>query len=115
MPSELKSISPDGRYLIHIDAWEARNSLWVESPRLSEAKSGAILLRFHSTMWSLDRARWLSEHEVELTLRKYPGNHAPADLVAVVDCVHGSASVAESAAVALDQLEALLERQLTWK
>jgi len=33
---EPKSVSPDGRYAIDVEVWEARNSLWVESPTLRD-------------------------------------------------------------------------------
>ena len=69
--------SPDGRFLISISAWEARMSLWIESPTLSERDSGEQLLAFTDQNWSLDSADWLDEAVVVLNLRKYPGNHRP--------------------------------------
>jgi len=35
---ETKSTSPTGRYVISVDPWEARMSLWVETPTLEKIR-----------------------------------------------------------------------------
>jgi hypothetical protein len=97
-----------------VGAWEARNSLWVESPTLVETETGATLLKFADENWSLDRADWTSDASVELTLRKYPGGHTPAQLVATIDCNLQTAKVGSLLPVPLEDLEALLEHLLSW-
>jgi hypothetical protein len=80
------STSPTGRYLITLSAWEARMSLWIETPLLSDQSSGEQLLGFRDSHWSLDSAEWSSDSVVELKMRKYPGNHVPAQLDLKIDC-----------------------------
>ena len=74
---ETKYPSPDGRYIFQIDAWEARMSLWVESPKLIDTQSGQDVFSFKDANWSLDGADWLDADRVKIFLRKYPGD-APA-------------------------------------
>ena len=57
-------------------------SLWIETPSVLDKATGELLLSFKDSHWSLDAARWVSDSTVELTLRKYPGNHLPAQVVA---------------------------------
>lgn len=56
MPGEARSTSPGGRYVVYVDAWEARMSLWVETPELVDTQTGRTLLGFRNTNWSLDEA-----------------------------------------------------------
>jgi hypothetical protein len=111
---EIKSTSPDGRFQVTVEPWEARNSLWVESPTLRDTRRNEVLLRFESEMWSLASSEWQAAGCVQLTLRKYPGNHAPAQIVTAIDCIHRTAKVQSMEPVSLRDLEVLLERQLTW-
>ena len=108
------SESPSGRFRIAISAWEARMSLWIETPTLSD-KTGETLLSFKDSNWSLDAARWLSDSVVELTLRKYPGGHLPGQIVAVVDCAQRNAKIGPTEVQSLADLESALERALTWR
>jgi hypothetical protein len=48
-------------------------------------------------------------------MRKYPGNHTPAQLTVVVDCRNKVAALQSLPPVELERLEELLERQLSWK
>jgi hypothetical protein len=58
----------------------------VESPTLVDTETGATLLNFADENWSLDRAEWTSDAQVRLSLRKYPSDHLPTQLVATIDC-----------------------------
>jgi hypothetical protein len=105
-----KSTSPDGRFAIYVDLWETFNSHWVESPELTDTRSGATLLKFKNDNWSLNSAQWQSDAVVSLSLRKYPGDHTPSAFEVVVDCEQGTASVAGMAPLPLVEVEAALER-----
>ena len=107
------SQSPSGRFEITISAWEARMSLWIETPTLLDRHSNEAILVFQDPNWSLDSATWTSDATVVLTLRKYPGNHRPTSLVATVDATARTATV-EGTTVPLTALESLLDEQLTW-
>ena len=115
MLPDLKTTSPDGRFQIRVDQWEARNSLWVQSPEIWDTVENRALLRFESEQWSLDRSDWLSEARVVLTLRKYPGNHFPKDLEVTVDCQAKTATLHSLAVADLRNLEAVMEQQLLWR
>jgi hypothetical protein len=114
MPLETPSISPSGRWHIEVNAWEARNSLWVESPLIRDSQTGAVVLRFADANWSLDASAWLSDDVVRLALRKYPGNHDPGAVEVTVDGGNAIAALPSGRAVLLSGLEALLEQQLRW-
>lgn len=90
-------------------------SLWIETPTLLDKMTGTTLLSFRDSHWSLDAARWVSDSIVELTLRKYPGNHLPAQVVATVDCVNRNARVGQGEATSLEEVEGALESALTWR
>ncbi|HEY4375114.1 MAG TPA: hypothetical protein VGN52_24545 [Burkholderiales bacterium] len=105
-----KSTSPDGRYAIHVEIFEMRMSHWVESPILSDAQSGEVLLRFANSLWSLNTTQWQDDAVVRLSLRKYPGDHTPSSFEAVIDCAARKATVQGAAVEGLTQVEAALER-----
>jgi hypothetical protein len=109
------SESPSGRFRIAISAWEARMSLWIETPTILDTETKEILLSFRDSNWSLDAARWLSDSVVELTLRKYPGNHLPSNVLVVLDCAHRNAKVGPTEVQSLADVEPTLERALTWR
>jgi hypothetical protein len=115
MAFELKSQSPDGRFHLFVDAWDVRNSHWIESPQLRDMETGEVILQFSSASWSLDRSDWTADQVVELTLRKYPGHHAPVHFVITVDCGRGTAELKSHPHVPLKELEPLLEQQIAWK
>jgi hypothetical protein len=109
------SESPTGRFRIAISAWEARMSLWIETPTVLDKATGETLLSFKDSNWSLDSARWLSDSVVELTLRKYPGNHLPTNVIATLDCANRNAKIGETVVKSLAEVEPALERALTWR
>jgi hypothetical protein len=115
MSHEIKSRSPDDRFQVLVAVWEARNSLWVESPTLYDTETKTTLLKFTDDNWSLDSAEWISSSQVRLTLRKYPGDHRPTQLVATIDCTVRTAKVEQLLPVPLENLEELLEQLLQWK
>lgn len=105
-----KSTSPDGRYVIEVDMWEARLSHWIETPVLIDTRGRITLLRFEDSSWSLDLAEWTSDTVVRMHLRKYPGDHTPAVFALVVDCAAGSAVLGDTMVAELRYAELLLER-----
>lgn len=106
--------SPDRRFVIETTAWEARMSHWIETPRIVDTASGAVVFAFANGNWSLDRATWLAAHVVQLLLRKYPGNHTPVGVTCEIDCLARTATIA-GAAVPLAELERRLDALLQWR
>lgn len=105
-------VSPDGNFRIAIEMYEAFNSHWVLLPTLEDS-AGNVLLTLDRG-WSMDESKWTADSVVELTLRKYPGNHTPVDLVATIDCVARLARVGQGEMRPLNALEANLGAALTW-
>ena len=114
MPYELRSTSPTGRFEVRVIAWEARNSLWVESPVIFDLIENKILLRFGSELWSLDESEWKSDFVVRLVLRKFPGDHTPVQLEVLADIQNQTGSVQSLPAVPFEHLEQAMEHQLVW-
>lgn len=112
METAIQSTSPDGRYIVRITPWEARNSHWVSSPEIVDTRTGHTFFKFASESWSADHSAWESDSRVRLTLRKYPGDQPRGTLVARIDCVAGAADIEGGARVALHALEAALEKAL---
>jgi len=110
MTGEIKSSSPDGRYLVRIYPWEARMSHWIETPELYDSSAGRTLFTFEDGNWSLDDAHWQNQSVVRLSLRKYPGDHLPSSFEVVIDCAQCSARLDGAAALPLNGLEAALEQ-----
>lgn len=115
MPHEVRSLSPTGRFEVRVNVWEARNSLWVESPEIFDLTENKSLLQFASNLWSLDSSDWKTSSVVCLVLRKFPGNHVPVQLEVTVDLQSKTASVQSSPPLPLGALEQAMERQLKWK
>ncbi|MDB6154341.1 MAG: hypothetical protein JWL90_2794 [Chthoniobacteraceae bacterium] len=113
MIPELKYPSPNGKYLFHIYPWEARMSLWIESPELIEVGVAAPLLRFRDSNWSLDRAVWLNESVVTMQVRRYPGDHTPSQFEFGIDAEKRLAAIGSAQAVPLSDLESMLETLYT--
>lgn len=105
---ETKYPSPTGKYHFQIAPWEARMSLWIESPALLKAKNDEVIFTFDNPNWSLDSAEWLNEEHVKMTLRRYPGDHTPSSFEVEVDCDAKQATVGRDA-IPLDALEKHLE------
>ncbi len=109
-----RSISPDGRYQVTTAAWEARMSLWIEMPWITDLRENKRVLSFNSSHWSLDEARWLGDTTVELVMRKYPGNHKPPDLKVTVDFATSTARVGEREVPSLQDLERVMDAALDY-
>ena len=107
--SEEKYSSPTGRFIFHIDAWEARTSHWIESFTLVEATTGSTVLALQDSAWSLDHAKWIGDAVVKMQLRKYPGDHRPSSFEMKIDCDARMAELASGPPVCLERLERALE------
>lgn len=116
---EIIAISPSKRFEIQVEAWEARNSLWVNSPVIWDAEQSSTIFSFKDECWSLDSATWVGDSTVRLLLRKFPGNHSPDHIRVEVSCiattalVHGTAGMA-AFSTRLDELEVALDHKLKW-
>lgn len=111
---EIISTSPDKRFQVRADVWEARNSLWVYSPSIWDVELGFRLFSFEDEDWSVDTSIWISATTVRLSLRKFPGNHRPENLTVEIDCMTLKATILPSKNATLEDLEAALDRALTW-
>ena len=76
----------DGRYRIDAEPWEAGPSQWVYPPQIIDTRSGQCVFAFEDPRWSMDRAVWVSDTQVELTLRKYPGHATGEGVRARIEC-----------------------------
>lgn len=110
MQSQHKFPSPDKRYDFLIHSWEARMSLWVESPSLYDHQTKQILFRFHNPNWSLEKAEWENDTVVVLTLQKFPGAHTPPFFEVTIDCNTRTATMSEIPRIPLRRLERILNR-----
>jgi hypothetical protein len=90
-------------------------SLWIETPTLLDKSTGETLLAFKDSNWSLDAAHWLSDSTVKLTLRKFPGNHLPVNIIATLDCARRTARIGEKEFQSLAEVETALDNALTWR
>lgn len=111
---EILSISPGGRFQVQADVWEARNSLWVYSPSIWDTERSLRVLSFDDESWSVDKSTWISETEVLLVLRKFPGNHRPEQLSVEIDCIAETATIPPAGPSHVVGLELFLNRALTW-
>ena len=109
---ETKYPSPDGTFVFQIFPWEARMSLWIESPRLVRAATGETVLEFRDENWSLDGATWTNDITAELTLRKYPGAHQPSDFKVVINCDSEQASIYGAPPIPFQNLESALDARV---
>ena len=109
MSEDIHSKSPDGRFVIRVNAWEARMSLWVETPNLYDTVANESLLTFRDSNWSLDHASWETGNIVTMSLRKYPGDHTPPSVAVTINCVARTASVAGKSLKSLNEIEPALE------
>lgn len=108
------SASPTGRYAVMVSPWEVRMSLWIETPVLFDCGAGKPLLRFKDPLWSANSADWLGDSVVALKLRKYPGNHVPAEVTALIDCAAGTAQIDGKRVDSLARVERCLDDALEW-
>jgi hypothetical protein len=107
-------VSPTGMFEVSVSAWEARMSLWVESPAIVDTTSGKVLFSFQDGNWSLNAATWLSDAVVELRLRKYPGGHEPPEVILTIDCIAKTAQFQNEQLASLRDVEPALDQALTW-
>ncbi|MGA0560754.1 hypothetical protein ACO2Q8_29075 [Larkinella sp. VNQ87] len=73
-------LSPNGTFSIIFDTFEVRMSHWIQAPRVFRVQDQAQLFDLQGDVWSADKVTWLSDSEVELYVRKYPGQ-VSCDLV----------------------------------
>ena len=63
---------------------------------------------FSDANWSLVSASWLDNHNVQLILRKYPGDQIPGAVDVQIDCSAKTAKVGTTAVPSLNRLEQIL-------
>lgn len=102
--------SPTGRFAFRVVAWEARMSHWIESFTLVDAATGTMVWRMDDPNWSLDSAKWIGDSVVEVSIRKYPGDHSPPSFEVTIDCDAQTAAVMGEPAMPLYRAEPLLEQ-----
>ncbi|KQH78343.1 hypothetical protein AO501_03050 [Mycobacterium gordonae] len=110
MTREERSVSPDGRYVLYADSFEARAFQWVDTPELLDATTGSTVLKLTDDCWHLDSASWRSRSVLEMRLRHFPDG-VPCYSV-LVDCGQLTASVDGVEARPLDQVDGLLRDAL---
>ena len=86
---EILSTSPDGRYEVRSTPWEASASQWVYTPSIVNTSTGAVLYQPSDDRWSADNVTWTSASAVTLTMRRFPGNHEPAQISLSIDVCSG--------------------------
>jgi hypothetical protein len=112
METELRSTSPNRRYEVRVSPWEARMSLWVETPLIIDTSVQQSLLHFTNPSWSLISNEWQRESTVVLYLSKFPGGHLPGALQVIVDCITHTAIVHGQHVDSLSKVEQVLEHAL---
>jgi hypothetical protein len=108
------SVSPGGAFELRVRAHSGRMSHDILTPSIVATRTGEALVEFADSSWSLDRHEWLGESMIRLVLRKYPGNHLPAEVSCTVDLAARSATFADGVGVPLSGLAAALEARLQW-
>jgi hypothetical protein len=108
-------ISPTGSYDIQIDSWEACHSRWVQTPEIVDLYLQDTILKFHDPSWSMNTAEWIDHMAVQVTLRKYPGNHIPAELTITIECKNRLAILPNGQKIPLIALEDQLDLLLQWQ
>ncbi|WP_110638108.1 hypothetical protein [Pseudomonas sp. CC120222-01a] len=109
---DIHSRSEDDRYRLLVTPWEAASSHWVYCPRIIDTRQGTCLLAFEDRRWSADISTWVSAWQVELTLRKYPGNQARRSVQVVIDCDQRLAQAGTLAEIELSELESVVDALL---
>lgn len=110
---EIVSVSPAKNFEVRTEVWEARNSLWVYSPSIWDAKNSNCIFSFKDENWSADASVWKDDATVSLCLRKFPGNHRPDSLSVEIDCLAMKAKMSASGrALPLEDLESALDKEL---
>ena len=88
---ELRCTSPDGRYVIYVRPQEMKMSQWVFTPEMIDSTTNRVVFHPVESDWTLDKVVWQTASLVAMTLRKYPGDHAP--IGATFDCASGAAHI----------------------
>lgn len=65
---EIMSASPEKNFEVRTEVWEARNSLWVYSPSIWDAKNNNCIFSFEDEKWSADASVWNDDATVSLCL-----------------------------------------------
>ncbi|MFC5408237.1 hypothetical protein ACFPMF_02875 [Larkinella bovis] len=65
--------SPNGTYTVLFDVFEVRMSHWLEVPRVVRVADQQPLFDLQGDVWSTSQVTWLTDSQLELQLRKYPG------------------------------------------
>lgn len=81
--------SPLGTYQLMLTANEAMNSQWVEAGKVVRTNDGALLVEIGEWNWHVDRADWLADDRLALSLRRFPGDVAGLSLT--LDFTEGTA------------------------
>lgn len=111
MTADFQSSSPSGSYKVLVDPWEARNSLWVYSPWIIDARTQDVILELADSNWSMDCAVWESDTTVRLDLRRFPGDRLPLGISVQVDCAHRYVVIGD-ARFPITELDQMLDRTL---
>ena len=117
----IRSMSPDRRYIVRVHPFEAPDSDWVATPELFDIAAGQIVLALKDRYWHLDSANWPSEPVVVMSLRNYrlgvrtdfrklPLRSSTFEVI--IDCRRLTASVNGTEPGPLDQLDDALESSL---
>jgi hypothetical protein len=88
---ELRCTSPDGRYVIYVRPQEMKMSQWVFTPEMIDSATNRVVFYPRESAWTLDKVVWQTPSLVAMTLRRYPGDHAP--IGATFDCASGAAHI----------------------
>jgi hypothetical protein len=113
---EIMLVSPEKSFEVRTEVWEARNSLWVYSPSIWDARRDHCIFSFKDENWSVDTSIWEADATVRLCLRKFPGNHLPGSLSVEIDCLGLRATIIAAAInLALGELEDALDRTLKFE
>ncbi|WP_331692635.1 hypothetical protein [Pandoraea sputorum] len=107
---EILSKSPDGKYDVRSDIWEASASQWVYTPSIVNTVTGEVIFQPSDERWSAEEAIWDSANEVTLMMRRFPGNHVPAPIFLRIDVCNKIASVNNSPGITLDQVDEAIAR-----
>ena len=97
---EAPSVSPNGAFELRLQHRSGRMSHDIFTPCIVAAGTGESLLEFPDSNWSLDGHQWQGDSVVRLVLRKYPGNHLPAEPMCTVDLTVRSATLDDGAVIA---------------
>ena len=74
---ELRCVSPDGRYIVYVRPQEMGPTYLAFSPEMIDGATKQVLFHPAEPGWTLENAVWQTASLVAMTLRKYPGDHAP--------------------------------------